>query len=98
MRDAHLMSDFFSELESLKGGGPSATLLRQVRAVPGVRETGKHSFAIDRAQLKFVQKDGAWLAQLDHAGRSTTWPIATPIEERKLIDKLKLIAAGRDDE
>jgi hypothetical protein len=93
------MSDFFSDLEALKGGGgPSTTLLRQVRAMPGVRETGKHSFAIDRAQLKFVQKNGKWIAQLDHAGRSTAWPMSNPLEERKLVDKLKLIAAGRDDE
>jgi hypothetical protein len=92
------MSDFFSELESLKGGGPSVTLLRQVRAVPGARETGKHSFAIDRAHLKFVQKEDKWMAQLEHAGRTTHWPVATPLEERKLIDKLKLVAAGRDDE
>jgi hypothetical protein len=93
------MSDFFSELEALKGGGgPSTTLLRQVRAIASVRETGKHSFAIDRAQLKFLQKDGKWVAQLDNAGRVTTLPLSTPLEERKLIDKLKLIAAGRDDE
>jgi hypothetical protein len=93
------MSDFFSELEAFKGGSsPSTTLLRQVRAIPSVRETGKHSFAIDRAQLKFVQKDRAWMAQLEHAGRVTLLPISTALEERKLIDKLKLIAAGRDDE
>jgi hypothetical protein len=93
------MSDFFSELEALKGGGgPSTTLLRQVRALPSVRETGKHSFAIDRAQLKFVQQKGTWMAQLEQAGRMTALPVSTPLEERKLIDKLKLIAAGRDDE
>jgi hypothetical protein len=93
------MSDLFAELEAMKsGGGPNATLLRQVRAVPGARETGKLSFVIDRAQLKFAQKEGKWVAQLEHAGRSTVWPIANALEERKLIDKLKLIAAGRDDE
>ncbi|MFM2399897.1 MAG: hypothetical protein RL341_2054 [Pseudomonadota bacterium] len=93
------MSDLFSELEALKGGGgPDAVLLRQVRALPSVRETAKNCFTVDRSELRFVQKDGKWIAQIIGTGRTQTLPLQNALDHRKLIDKLKLLAAGRDDE
>jgi hypothetical protein len=94
------MSDFFAELQALKdGGGPNATLLRQVRAVAGVRETGRHRFAVDPGgALHFESVDGAWRGVLDHGGRITRYGLATALDERKLIDALKRVGNRREDE
>lgn len=84
------MNDFFSQLNAAANAGPSPTLLRQVREVPGVRETGKHRYALAPAiSLRFEVADGVWMALLDTQGQLQRFNLQTPMDERKLINALK---------
>jgi hypothetical protein len=93
------MDDFFSQLKAAAGEQPSATLLRQIRAVPSVREAGKHRFAVAPGiTLELRLHEGAWRGHLDKHGRNEVFVLASATDERKLIDAIKRTAAGRDDE
>ncbi len=93
------MDDFFSQLKAAAGEQPSAILLRQIRAVPTVREAGKNRFAIAPGiTLELILHEGAWRAHLDKHGRNEIFALAGATDERKLIDAIKRAAAGRDDE
>ncbi len=84
------MSDFFSQLNAAANAGPSPTLLRQVREVPGVRETSKHRYVLAPAiSLRFEVADDVWVALLDTQGHLQRFTLQTPVDERKLIDALK---------
>ncbi|HET7772881.1 MAG TPA: hypothetical protein VFK82_03570 [Burkholderiaceae bacterium] len=96
------MSDLFAELEALKGGGgpgPSPALLRQLRALPGVRENARQRFAIDAGvELRFEVKDGAVTALLDERGRVHRFTLAGPTDERKLLDAVRRLGSRREDD
>lgn len=96
------MSDFFSELEALKGGGsagPSPALLRQLRALPGVKERGQQRFVLDAGvELHFELKDKSVTALIDERGRIQRLPIANPTDERKLLDAVRRLAGRREDD
>jgi hypothetical protein len=93
------MDDFFSQLKAAAGDQPSATLLRQIRAVPTVREAGKNHFAVaPGVTLELALHEGAWQAHLDRHGRKERFALANATGERKLIDAIKRAAAGRDDD
>jgi hypothetical protein len=93
------MDDFFSQLKAAAGEQPSATLVRQIRAVPGVREAGKNRFAIAPGiTLELALHEGAWRGYLDKHGRKESFALASATDERKLIDAIKRAAAGRDDD
>ena len=94
------MDDFFSQLKSTGNGGPSATLLRQVRQMPGIRETGKYRYTLlPGTSLRFELVEGTWLAFIDTSGgRYKTFSLQNPVDERKLIDALKRIIQGREED
>jgi hypothetical protein len=96
------MSDLFAELEALKGGGgpgPSPALLRQLRALPGVKESTRQRFAIDAGvELRFDVKDAAVTALLDERGRMQRFPLAGATDERKLLDAVRRMSGRREDD
>ena len=94
------MDDFFSQLKAAGSEGPSPTLLRQVRQVPGVRETGKHRYTLlPGTSLRFELVKGSWQAFVDRSGgRCQSFSLQNPVDERKLIDVLKRIIQGREDD
>jgi hypothetical protein len=91
------MDDFLSQAGA--AAGPSATLLRQIRGIPGVRENGRHRFTVaPGVSLALVAQDNSWQARLDSHGRVQPFPLANAVDERKLIDALKRAAQNRDDD
>jgi hypothetical protein len=96
------MSDLFAELEALKGGGgpgPSPALLRQLRALPGVKESARQRFTVDAGvELHFEVKDSTVTAVLDERGRVQRYALAGATDERKLLDAVRRLGSRREDE
>ena len=76
-------------------------LLRQLREIRGVKETQPGTFYARRdAFIHFHDQAGVLHADLKKAGGSgfDRFPLATPAEQRKLLDEAKLRARRFDDE
>ena len=93
--------DFLSTSTNLDQ--PTALLLRQIRAIAGVRETAKNQFKISAdVSLSLIRvvavTPPSWQAQLTMHGRCQLYPLSNPAQERQLIAVLKRAAANRDEE
>ena len=87
-----------ADAEALK---PLALLLRQLREIKGVKEKSPGIFyGRNEAFVHFHVEDGALFADLKKAGGGgfDRYPLATPAEQRKLIDDAKLRARRFDDD
>ncbi len=76
-------------------------LLRQLREIKGVKETQPGTFYARRdAFIHFHFEGGVLYADLKRPGGSgfDRFPLATPAEQRKLVDEAKLRARKLDDE
>lgn len=76
-------------------------LLRQLRDIKGLREARPGVFQIRGAPfVQFRDEGGALVAELRKPGASgfDRYPVATPTEQRKLIDDAKRRAARSDDD
>ena len=87
-----------ADAESLK---PLAPLLRQLRDIKGVKETQPGTFYVRRdAFIHFHDEGGVLHADLKKPGGSgfDRFALATPADQRKLVDEAKLRAKKLDDE
>ncbi len=78
-----------------------APVLRQLRDIKGVREERPGTFLARREAFVQFHEDGDGLyADLKKAGGSgfDRYPLATPAQQRKLVDDAKLRAARLDDD
>ena len=76
-------------------------LLRQLREIKGLREMKPGIFYLKgSAFIHFHDEDGALIADLKKAGGSgfDRYPLATPTEQRKLVEDAKLRARRFDDD
>lgn len=76
-------------------------LLRQLRDIKGLREARPGVFQIRGAPfVQFRDEGGTLYAELRKLGASgfDRYPVATPAEQRKLIDDAKRRAARSDDD
>jgi len=76
-------------------------LLRQLREIKGLNETQPGTFHARRdAFIHFHSEAGVLHADLKKPGGSgfDRYPLATPAEQRKLVDEAKLRARRLDDE
>ena len=79
---------------------PLLPLLRQLREIKGVKEAQPGVFnARNDAFIQFQVEGGALHAELKKPGGAgfDRFPLATPAEQRKLIDEAKLRARKLDD-
>ena len=80
---------------------PLALVLRQLREIKGVKEKSAGVFyGRNDAFIHFHVDDGALFADLKKPGGSgfDRYPLATPTEQRKLVDDAKLRARRFDDD
>ena len=87
-----------ADAESLK---PLALLLRQLREIKGVKETQPGTFYARRdAFIHFHDEGGVLHADLKKPGGAgfDRFPLATPADQRKLVDEAKLRARKLDDD
>ncbi|HEX4234547.1 MAG TPA: hypothetical protein VH041_09570 [Caldimonas sp.] len=80
---------------------PLLPLLRQLREIKGLKETQPGVFYARRdAFIHFHDEGGAVHAELKKPGGSgfDRFPLATPAEQRKLVDEAKLRARRFDDD
>ena len=87
-----------ADAEALKTLAP---VLRQLREIKGVQEKTPGIFYGRRdAFIHFHVEDGALFADLKKPGGSgfDRYPLATPAEQRKLVEDAKLRARRFDDE
>ncbi len=87
-----------ADAEALK---PLALLLRQLREIKGVKEKSAGIFyGRNDAFIHFHVEDGALFADLKKPGGSgfDRYPLATPAEQRKLVEDAKLRARRFDDD
>jgi hypothetical protein len=80
---------------------PVLPLLRQLREIKGVKEVKPGIFYLRGAAfLHFHDDQGALLADLKKPGGSgfDRFPLATPPEQRKLLDDAKRRASRGDDD
>ena len=87
-----------ADTEALKTLAP---LLRQLREIKGVQEKTPGIFYSRReAFVHFHDDDGVLFADLKKAGGAgfDRYPLATPAEQRKLVEDAKLRARRFDDE
>jgi hypothetical protein len=78
-----------------------APVLRQLRDIKGVREERPGVFHARReAFVQFHEGADGLYAELKKAGGSgfDRYPLATPAQQRKLVDDAKLRAARLDDD
>jgi hypothetical protein len=78
-----------------------APVLRQLREIKGVEEKTPGTFHARRdAFIHFHDEGGALHAELKKAGGAgfDRYPLATPAEQRKLVDDAKLRARRLDDD
>lgn len=78
-----------------------APLLRQLRDIKGVREERPGIFYARRdAFVHFHEDAGGLYADLKKSGGAgfDRYPLATPAQQRKLVDDARLRAARLDDE
>ncbi|MEO7055241.1 MAG: hypothetical protein ABI281_07470 [Caldimonas sp.] len=76
-------------------------LLRKLRDIEGLKETQPGIFQARRDAFIHFQDEGGMLhADLKKAGGSgfDRYPLATPAEQRKLVDDARLRASRLDDE
>ncbi len=76
-------------------------LLRQLREIKGLKETQPGIFHARRdAFIHFHDEGGVLHADLKRAGGSgfDRYPLATPAEQRKLVEDARLRARRLDDE
>jgi hypothetical protein len=76
-------------------------LLRQLREIKGVKETQPGVFHARRdAFVQFHDEGGILHAELRKPGGAgfDRFPVATPADQRKLVDEAKLRARKLDDE
>jgi hypothetical protein len=76
-------------------------VLRQLREIKGVKETQPGVFYARRdAFIQFHAEGGVLHAELKKPGGSgfDRFPLATPADQRKLVDEAKLRARKLDDE
>jgi len=76
-------------------------VLRQLREIKGVKETQPGVFQARRdAFIHFHDEGGVLHADLKKPGGSSfdRFPLATPADQRKLVDEAKLRARKLDDE
>ena len=87
-----------ADAEALK---PLAPLLRQLRDIKGVQEKNPGTFYGRREAFVHFHDDGGVLfADLKKPGGAgfDRYPLATPAEQRKLVEDAKLRARRFDDE
>ena len=87
-----------ADAEALKTLAP---LLRQLREIKGVKEKTSGIFhGRNDAFIHFHDEAGVLFADLKKAGGAgfDRYPLATPAEQRKLVDDAKLRARRFDDE
>ena len=87
-----------ADVEALKILAP---MLRQLREIKGVQEKTPGIFYGRRdAFIHFHVEDGALFADLKKPGGAgfDRYPLATPAEQRKLVEDAKLRARRFDDE
>lgn len=87
-----------ADTEALKTLAP---LLRQLREIKGVQEkTAGIFYGRREAFVHFHDDDGVLFADLKKAGGAgfDRYPLATPAEQRKLVEDAKLRARRFDDE
>ena len=80
---------------------PLAPMLRQLREIKGVQEKNPGIFYGRReAFVHFHVEDGLLFADLKKPGGAgfDRYPLATPAEQRKLVEDAKLRARRFDDE
>jgi len=76
-------------------------VLRQLREIKGVKETQPGTFYARRdAFIHFHNEGGVLHADLKKPGGSgfNRFPLATPAEQRRLVDEAKLRARRLDDD
>ena len=76
-------------------------VLRQLRDIKGVKETQPGTFYVRRdAFIQFHDEGGVLHAELKKLGGSgfDRFALATPADQRKLVDEAKLRAKKLDDE
>ena len=76
-------------------------LLRQLRAILGLRENQPGIFYLRGAAfVHFHKDDGALSADLKKPTGTgfDRYPVDTPVQQRKLVDDAKRRAGGRDDD
>ncbi len=87
-----------ADAEALK---PLAPLLRQLREIKGVKEKSAGIFhGRNEAFVHFHVEAGTLFADLKKAGGAgfDRLPLATPVEQRKLVDDARLRARRFDDD
>ena len=87
-----------ADAEALKSLAP---LLRQLREIKGVKEKNAGIFyGRNEAFIHFHDEGGVLHADLKKAGGAgfDRYPLATPAEQRKLVEDAKLRARRFDDE
>ena len=80
---------------------PLLPILRQLREIKGVKETQPGQFHARRdAFIEFHDEGGVVHAELKKPGGAgfDRFPLATPAEQRKLVDEAKLRARRFDDD
>ena len=76
-------------------------LLRQLRGISGLREDKPGIFHLRGVAFVHFHNDGGTLvADLKKKGGTgfDRYPVATPVQQRKLVDDAKRRASGRDDD
>ena len=86
-----------ADAEALRALQP---LLRQLREIKGVKEKQPGVFAHQDAFIQFHDEGGVLHAKLKKAGGAgfDRFALATPAEQRKLVDEARLRARRLDEE